>query len=232
VGSRFLKKPEAAQMLGVHVRTIGVMIVRGALRPVREGRYVGVWEEDVIALRNDREKGDKERVLPFALNRETVLRHEREIRVLRHDMDQVLKVLHLRREELKVSDLEMSHLYKQAKEYAENGWPPQIEETWVGYFLRIRTDNFSQIERTEKEVHPWKPFLKLVSIMLAQPYNTELSLQLSAARDHIMYMTSVWFELKRISPRVLDGMVRRESRPNKRLLGVLCRRQKKLAAKG
>ena len=165
------------------------------------------------------------------MNRETALRHETELRILRRDLDQVLRVLNIRRETLKVSDLEMVHLYKTAQDYAANGWPPQVEETWATYFLRLHTDNFRQIEKQLKETHPWKAFLKLAITMLHKPYNTELSLQFSAGREHIEHMVSVWFEIKSISPRQLDHMLRHETRPSKRLLSSLERRQKKFAAK-
>jgi len=67
--------------------------------------------------------------------------------------------------------------------------------------------------------------------MALRPYNTELSIQLSSAREHMQMMTSVWFEIKQISPRQLDAMLNREARPSKRLLNKLERRQKEYAAK-
>lgn len=231
MGSRFLTKAEAAQVLGCSVRTIFYKIQRGELRPVPQGPIVGVLEEDVIALRDSKLKTDGERALPFAINRQTLLRHDTEIRVLRRELDQVLRVLNIRREALKLSDLEAVSLYKIATDYSTAGWPPQVEEMWANYFLRLQVSHFSQIESAMKDNHPWRPFLRLVSTMTLRPYNTELALQLSAGREHMQSMVSVWFEIKRISPRQLDAMLLRESRPSKRLLGVLERRQQKLAAK-
>lgn len=231
MGSRFLTKAEAAQVLGCSVRTVFYKIQRGELRPVPQGPIVGVMEEDVIALRDSKLKRDGERALPFAINRQTMMRHDTEIRVLRRELDQVLRVLNIRREALKVSDLEASMLFRTAAQYATEGWPPQIEETWAGYFLRFQVSHFSQVESITKDRHPWRPVLKLVSTMVLRPYNTELSLQLASGREHIQSMVSVWFEIKRISPRQLDAMLLREAKPNQRLLGILERRQKKYAAK-
>jgi excisionase family DNA binding protein len=231
VGSRFLTKREAAQVLGCHVRTVFDKIKRGELRPVPNGRRVDVLEEDVIALRDSKRKSDGERALPFAINRQTILRLDTEIRILRHELDQVLRVLNIRREALKLSDLEATSLYQTAAGYVKDGWPPQVEEMWANYFLRFSVDHFRQVERITKDNHPWQPLLKLANTMALRPYNTELSLQLASGREHMQSMASVWFEIKRISPRQLDAMLVRAVKPDKRLLGVLERRQAKYAAK-
>ena len=231
MGSRFLTKREAAQVLGCHVRTVFEKIRRGELRPVPNGKRVDVLEEDVIALRDSKRKFDGERSLPFAINRQTIHRLDTEIRVLRQELNQVLRVMNIRRDPLKVSDLEIVSLYKTAVQYVAEGWPPQVEEAWATYFLRLSIDNFKQLERMTEDHHPWRPFLKLVNTMVLQPYNTELTIQLSSGRDNLQSMASVWFEVKRISPRRLDAMLVKDSRPNKRLLGILERRQAKYAAK-
>jgi len=219
-------------MLGFRsVRTIFSLIERGALRPVRDGKYVGVLEEDVIAYRNSRAKSDGARTLPFAINRETMARHDTELRILRRDVDQILNVLNIRRSHLKVSDMEMVALYQAAIEYGEKGWPPQIEETWAKYFLQMHTDCFLQLERRTKDRHPWRPFHKLVRTMQLQPYNTELLLQLSAGREHVEHMVAVWAEIKQISPLQIDALLAREAKPSKRLINTLSKKQKKISAK-
>lgn len=231
MGSRFLTKAEAARVLGCSVRTVFYRIQRGELRPYPNGPRVDVLEEDVIAYRDSKRKTDGERALPFAINRQTLLRLDTEVRVLRHELNQVLRVLNIRRDPLRLSDLEASALYKTALGYVTDGWPPQIEEMWANYFLRFSTEHFDQVERITKDHHPWRPFLKLANTMQLRPYNTELSLQLSSGREHMQSMVSVWFEIKRISPRQLDAMLVKDARPSKRLLGVLERRQAKYAAK-
>lgn len=219
-------------MLGFKsVRTIFNLIDRGALRPVREGKNVGVREDDVIAYRNSRAKSDGERTLPFAINRETMARHDTELRVLRRDVDMILNVLNIRRTHLKMSDLEMVALYNTAKEYGEKGWPPQVEETWAKYFLQMHTDCFLQIERRTKDHHPWRPFHKLARTMQLQPYNTELLLQLAAGREQVEHMAAVWAEIKQIPPIQIDAMLAREAKPSKRLLNSLSKKQKKISAK-
>lgn len=231
MGSRFLTKAEAAKVLGCSVRTIFAKIARGELRPVANGPTVGVLEEDVIAMRDSKRRQEGERVLPFAINRQTLMRLHNEVSVLRHDMNQVLRVLNIRREPLKASNLEITSLYKTATTYADEGWPPQVEETWVNYLLRLTTHHFSQIEAATKDRHPWRPFLRLISTMVLRPYNTELSIQLVSARDSIQTAVAVWFEIKHLPPRQLDAMLSKDGRPSKRLLGVLERRQQKFAAK-
>lgn len=231
MGSRLLTKKEAAQVLGCSLRTIFYKIQRGELRAVVDGPLVCVEEEDVIALRDMKRKSDGDKTRPFAINAQTLMRHDAEIRVLRQELDQVLRILNVRREPLKVSDLEITSLYKTAEQYASEGWPPQIEEMWASYFLRIQVSHFAQIESMTKDEHPWRPFLRLVKTMVLRPYNTELALQLASGRDHLQGMVTVWFEIRRIPPRRLDAMLRDEGNPNKRLLGVLERRQAKYAAK-
>lgn len=231
MGSRFLSKGEAAKILGCHVRTVFKLIERGELRPYAQGHLVGVSEEDVIALRDSKLKRVEERRLPFAINRQAMLRLHTEVRVLRQELDQVLRVLNIRREPLVLSDLEAEALYKTAHEYATEGWPPQIEEMWASHFLRLQVTHFNQIQHITKDRHPWRPFMKLASTMVLQPYNTELVIQLSSGREHLQSMVSVWFEVNQFSLRQLDAMFNREAKPNKRLLGILARRQQKLTAK-
>jgi excisionase family DNA binding protein len=231
MGSRLLTKKEAAQVLGCSVRTVFYKIQRGELRPYSNGPMVCVSEEDVIALRDSKKKSDGERALPFAINRQTLLRHDTEIRTLRHELDQVLRVLNIRREPLRVSDIELVSLYKTATQYATEGWPPQIEETWASHFMRFQVHHLQALEGLTKDNHPWRPFLRLASTMALRPYNTELSLQLVSGRESLQSLTTVWFEINRLSPRQLDAMLMKEGKPGKRLLGVIERRQQKLAAK-
>jgi len=231
VGSRFLTKKEAAKVLGCSERTIFYKVQRGELRTVKNGHRVDILEEDVIALRDSQRKSDGEKALPFAINRQTLMRLHTENSILRRDVDQILRVLNIRKDPLRFTDLEITSLYQMANTYASDGWPPHVEETWAGYLQRIDAQHFGQIERMTKDSHPWRPFLRLASTMALRPYNTELSIQLSSAREHMQMMTSVWFEIKQISPRQLDAMLNREARPSKRLLNKLERRQKEYAAK-
>lgn len=217
----FLTKAQAGARLNVTARSVSTYIRQGFLRPVKRGNHVGVLEEDVLALLATW-SSSKSRI---PLNSETVERFHAELRTLRREMDTVLRILNVRREPLSLTGPELVALYKTASSYSHQGWPPQAEEAWADYLLKLRPQHFSQIEKITNDKHPWRPFLRLAATMHVQPYNQELLLQLSSARDHLLEMAHIWFDMKSISLRALDRMVREDTKPSKVLLRRLSKAQ-------
>jgi excisionase family DNA binding protein len=230
VDSVFLTKEEAAKVLGIHVVTVFRMIARGELRAIRRGRFIGVFEEDVLALQSAKSDNGQDRLAGVSIEPDVLARHQVELHTLRHEVNQLLRLVDARRDTLRGSNLEMIALYRTASDFSERGWSPYAEEVWVHNFLSLSSNNFRQLENATIDPHPWRPFMRLANTMLLRPYNHELREQLCAARDHVEQMVGVWFEMKGLSPRLLGRMLREDASPSQRLLTRLEKGQRRLAA--
>jgi excisionase family DNA binding protein len=217
----FFTKKQAAELLGVSERMIYRYLDRGYLRPATEGRQIGVYREDVLELREvrDREKlRDQQEPLPFQLNGKTIgLLHAR-VSTLESQMATVMRLLGLRSDPLRLTDPEALALYRQAAHHAEEGWSPHVEHQLADIFTRLRHDDLEQLERIANDPHPWRPFARLCATMYLAPHDGELRGQLGAGRAHLRQLALVWVHVQGTTVKQAEMLVEQEDRPNTRLV--------------
>lgn len=203
MGTEFMSKAEAAQVLGVHERTIYNYLRKGILRPVASGRTIGVSREDV-----SRRVGDKNSPLPFTASKAflsqllaRVTRLEQRVLTLEH-------ILSVKRDPLRLSDAELLALHGAAEEYGKEGWPAPVEETWGSIFLRADTDHFERLEALTGDRHAWRPFYRLAAKMARRPRRPDNQDLLTAGRSKLREVVTIWCILHGESPSGTEQMLR------------------------
>lgn len=217
----FITKQRAAELLGVSERTIFRFLERCYLRPAKQGGESGVFQEDVLALREVREKEktrDHKDSLPFAINAKTIGALHARISALECRMATVLRMLGISAEPLRLTDPEIAALYEQAVNQSETGWSPYHEDQWCDLFERLRHEDLEQLERVTGDAHPWRPFARLASTMFLAPCNSELRGQLAAGRNHLRQLALVWVHLQGASVKQAELLVEDGEAPNRRLV--------------
>lgn len=220
MGTKFLKKERAAALLGVSRRTIFRYLERGLLKPAFDGKQIGVWEEDVLKLKNAREID-----APTALDRDLVMKLMVEIDTLQGQMATVLRILNVKFDALNLTDPEYRSLYAMIDTYSVQGWSPHIEQQMADTFVRLRIEDFERLEAVTGDPHPWRPILRLATTMHLSAFDRGLQDQLAAGRSNVHNISGMWCTLKGSSPKAFDLLVQRDAAPVKKLLRQLAKNQ-------
>jgi len=218
--SKFITTKQAAEKLGVSVRSIYRYAKKGILKTECRGRKLYINENDLFQLK----KGRRE-IITSPLQRDIVAKLITEIDDLKNRVATISKFLNIRNEPLNLTLPEYELFYKAADQYSAEGWPPHIEEIWSENFARMRVEDFEQIEAATGDPHPWRPFLRLATTMHLNPYNKDLREIFGAGKNNIQNVAGIWCVLKDESPRTFDVLMNRDALPFKKLLRRLSKQQ-------
>jgi hypothetical protein len=213
MGTKILTKERAATLLDCSKRTIQRYLRRGLLKPAFDGRKMGVYEDDVLNLRNARELEH-----PTVLDRDLVMKLMVKVETLENQMATVLRILNVKFEPLNLSDPEYRSLYAMMDSYSIQGWPPHVEQQMADLFVRFRIEDLEKLERVTEDKHPWRPILRLATTMHLGPWDSALRDQLAAGRTNIHHVAGMWCAVKGDSPRAFDMLVQRDAAPVKKLM--------------
>jgi len=217
----FITRQQAAEILGVSQRTLYRFVQRAYLRPAKQGRTNGVLQEDVVELKEirDREgRKDQDEPLPFAFNSKSIgLLHAR-VSALENQMGTVHRLLGVRCDPLQLTEPELRALYQQATHEAEKGWSPHGEHQWADTFTRLRHEDLEQLHELADDEHPWRPFARLCATMYLVPYHCDLRDQLGAGRAHLRQLALVWAHLRGATSKRAEMLVNDQAGPNRRIV--------------
>lgn len=211
--SKYVTIAQAARLLGVSTRSIYRYTRRGVLQARCEGRHIFIAEEDVAQMK----KGRRD-VVSTPLHRDIITKQQAEIQTLKSQMATVMRILNIRHDPLSMTLVEYDLFYRTAEQMSIEGWSPHVEETWAEYFVRIRVEDLEKIELAVSDPHPWRPLLRLATTMHASPYNSDLADMFASGRTNMQQLAGVWCVLKEESPRTLDILLERDTKPLKKLL--------------
>ena len=216
VGSTFLRKAEAAGLLGVTERCIYNYVKRGYLRSVKEGKYVGVMREDVLELKEAIETD-----LPFPINKITISKMVGRISRLESEMDIVKRMLNLRRRPLDLNIAELNSAYESANYFISTPCPKEGVGAWADFFVRMNDEDLERISKERGDPHPWRVFYKLCNILLegARIDNDRDSEELlMSGRANLKTLVSIWTETKGESPRKIEKLYNRDVSLSKKVI--------------
>lgn len=214
--SKFVTTRQAAQLLGVTMRTVYRYTTKGILSYKIEdakGKKLLIDEEDIIKWK----KGRRE-VLANPLQRDIIAKQQAEIQTLKTQMATVMRLLNIRYDALNMTLPEYDTFYRAAEQASVEGWAPHSEEMWADYFVRIKTEDLEKISLATNDPHPWRPFLRLAATMHLNPWNKELTELLAAGRSNVQQVAGIWCVLKEESPRTFDVLQERDAAPLKKLV--------------
>jgi excisionase family DNA binding protein len=206
MGSRFVTTQQAADLLGVSVRTIYRYTRKGILQTECRRRSLYIAEDDLRQLI----KGRRD-VLTAPLQRDIIAKLIVEVQDIKTKMATVMRLLNLRNEPLTMTLPEYELFYRAAEQFSIEGWSPHIEETWAENFSRLRVEDFEQMEKAVGDPHPWRPFLRLVTTMYLNPWNADLREILATGKSNVQSTAGIWCVLKDESPRTFDILVERDA---------------------
>lgn len=216
VGSTFLSKKDASVTLGVTERCIYNYIKRGYLRPVKDGKRVGVRKEDVIEFQECMNSD-----MPFPVNKITMSRLVGQIRKLQEEMDTVKRMLNLRRRSIDLTGQELSSAYASAQYFIANGCPMGISEPWSDFFVRLTEEDLSKMAKEKEDPHPWRVFYKLCNILMEVAKlnkDKEAEELLIVGRANLKTLVSIWTEMVGESPGRMQQLYDRDSALSKRVI--------------
>lgn len=219
--ANFLSKESAMRILGVSKATIYRYLRNGKLRPAFQGKHIGVWDDEVKALK--RQLDDP---LPVAMNRVTLAQILSRLQAAENTISVLCRVLDIRHEALKMADTEYLTLYKMAETWGDQGWFPQIEEQMADTFVRMRLEDLEKFEAVTQDPHPWRPLLKFARSLQARSYNSNLRDQFSAGVNNLMSLAGVFTVMKGESAKDCVMMMETDAMPNKKLMKKMAKEAK------
>lgn len=219
MGSTIISKAQAAKYLSVSIRTIYNLISKGILHTERAGRNVGVFEEEVLQLRDA--VGIPGTSLKIAFNPTSFAKLYGEVQHLKSRLHTLERIYDIKSDRLGLPDDKLYHLFEAARTYSSEGWPPHVEQGWADTFLQLGIDDLRQLHNYLKDNHPWKPFYLFCTTMIQSHFNKYLKDQLEAGRHHLKAVIYHWCQEIGESPRVMDTLMRHEAEPMQRLINKL-----------
>jgi excisionase family DNA binding protein len=199
---------KAAEHLSVTRRTIYKYIKRGFLRTKKEGKGSVVLKNDVRTLLDLRSKKD----LPYPVNKKTLARMDARIQMLEKQVETMMRILDMRHEPLGLSVSQLNGLYVMAHHHLKNQWSPHEELIWVDTFIRIRFDDFEEMQKMVDDEHPWRPLYQLCKAMLQAPCDPDNKLQLNAGKSNLEKIAQVWTAMRGIDDKKLVKIVKEDDK--------------------
>jgi hypothetical protein len=147
----FIDKDEAAQRIGVSVRSIYKLLNAGRLRPAFRAGKSGVC---TASLRQYQAARAAE--LPGCSADDMQLR----LRQLESRVTLLLRVVGAESRSLGLNGHELVSLHRMAAHKAEQGWSRHEEPMWADAFERINVEDLLSIEAATGEGHPWSAFYR------------------------------------------------------------------------
>ena len=158
---------------------------------------------------------------PFTFNKDMMGMLLAKVQTLESQMSAVMRILNIRHDALDLTGPEYKNLHIMAEHYSTEGWPPHAEETWADLFVRFRIEDLEQIAQVTDDQHPWRPFLKLVSTMHLNSYDTTWRNQLASGKTNIFQVAGIWCTLKGETSKTFDLLVKRDAEPSRKLVRKL-----------
>jgi predicted DNA-binding transcriptional regulator AlpA len=211
--SKIIRKEEAMAILGRGRSTLYRYIRKGYIRTQVMGRWIGVYEDDVRALKKEEEEPS-----PIPLNRKTISLLYTEVKTLRMQMNTVLHILDVRHQPLNLTAPEYQNLYRSAEQHIAEGWSPHVEQQWADTFVRMKVEDLAKIAEVANDPHPWRVFLHLVNSMFLRPYTEELRDLFATGKNNIEHLVSLWAEVNGHCSEEISHLIRRDTVPTKRHL--------------
>lgn len=199
---QLISRTQACEILGVKERTIYNYLQKGYLKKVSKKKRIYLVKQDVENF-----KKSLEAPLP-APDRLMITKLYAEVRQQQKDIELIQKVLNLHHEPLNLPDFSMLALYNALETLDINNWDSGWEEEWGEIILRLREEDFFQLETLTKNPQPWKPFYKFMQTaqdIFSKQKNHELIKIYAAAREHLKTLVLIWLEVKN-TPKVLDEL--------------------------
>lgn len=185
MGSTFTKK-QAAETLGVSERMVYHYIKNGYLRREEHRGQVCVKKDDVLML-----KEAKEKELPFPVNKITLsLLHSR-LSKLEREMEIVKRLLNIRGVRLQLDRRELKKIYDTCLHNLKNGVTDVDVEIWSDLFLRLHPEDLETLKEVSGDSYPWAPFYKYCLLLIETRGE---SIELSSGLSNIRSLMSIWAE--------------------------------------
>jgi len=188
-----ITKKEAARILGVTPRTLYRYIEKGRLKQIDKNSRLYLESSEVEAFKLALEEPIKD-IDKMIVNKLFAM-----IKEQKSEIDTIKRVLNLYYEPLELEDFSLRAYYTAALELDIKGWPEGWKSDWPTFIMRMREEDFFQLERVLSDPHPWKPFLKMVMVLqdiLRKEKDLEHLQLFSAARKHLNNLITVWCETK------------------------------------
>lgn len=149
-----------------------------------------------------------------------------EILSLKTMVGTLARLLNVKYEPLNLTDSEYKNLFLMAELFANEGWPPHVEEMWADTFLRMKIEDFQRLAEVTQDPHPWRPFLKLARSMHESPSNQALKDQFGAGRNNIHAVAGIFCVTAGVSPKDFTLLSERDAVPSKKLIKGRLKSQK------
>jgi len=188
-----ITRTRAAKILGVKPKTLESYIWKKYLTKIVMHGRIYVDRTEVEALRNGMNNPVPE-VSGIVINKLAAILKEQQ-----KDIEVIKRVLDMYNEPLDMEDDSISALYRAAIDLRIESWPENWIEEWTNTILRMRCEDFFQLEKATTDEHPWKPFLKLMMIIqdvLRKNKEFERLEIANSARGHLDNLVKVWCEVK------------------------------------
>jgi DNA-binding transcriptional MerR regulator len=184
-------------------------IRRGHLTTVKKGQQQLVSRKDIQTLLDLRNSGNP----PYAINKTTIARLDAEVRMLRKQLDTVMRILDLRHDPIKLTAPELLSIYRMANHFLTQPWSPHDEESWSDTFIRIQLSDFEKMSEITQDEHPWRPFYSLVKAMFENPHDEGKKLIFSAGKANLERIAHIWCQtIKEGDAKSMDRLIREDDK--------------------
>lgn len=201
---------DAARFLSVTDRTVRNYIKKGLLSKETKGRRVYLLPEEVQSLKEDMDSAAP------VVSRQELIRLRSKVRRLESHMEVVLRILDAKDAALGLSPSYSKELYSFAIEHTKRGsWETAEISPWIEIFDRLSEDDFTVMAAQTQDVHPWRVFLQLCTMMMGfvvtrPDYATSLDLQgvhktLSSSRRKLRISAFIYGEIAGTLSSELEG---------------------------
>jgi hypothetical protein len=208
----YMSREDALKHLGISRRTFYRAVNKGLLRPMRQGRALGVAEEDVVQYRRVRQASEEQ--LP--LNRTTFSMMVSDIRMLESKVASLMRVMGLPHGPLNLTKAELAALHEMVEHYAKAGWPPHVERQLSDTFMRLRYEDLVTIAEARGVRHPAAALYRLCETMrLSAGGDDCLREELEHGRDNLHALAVLWGQLGGGGFRAVELALKKDGRPRK-----------------
>lgn len=195
-----VSRTDACNTLGVTERTLFTYLEKGYLKKVVKQKRIYLVKSEIELLRKAIEN-------PLQIvDKVLFLKMQFQLKEQQADLDTMKRILNLYYEPLEMPDFSILAMYKTAERLDFETWDNNWEEDWATFILRLREEDFLQLERLTENEHPWKPFHKLLLVVqsaLEEKHEYKLLDLYAAAREHLRKLIVIWLEIKK-APRILE----------------------------
>ncbi len=191
--TKIITRTRAAKIMGVKPITIEDYVRKGYLTRISIHGRIYVDKNEVEALKNGISSPVKD-VNGIIVSKLTALIKEQQ-----KDIEVIKRILNMYNEPLDMEDFSIEALYKAAIELRFESWPVDWINEWISTFIRMRCEDFFQLERITGDEHPWKPFLKLIMIIqdiLRKEKKFDELETANSARAHLDEIINIWCQVK------------------------------------